>query len=217
MIFHRFILGNLVTNCYLIADEHTKNAVLFDAPADGRKIIDYLNKNELKLKLILLTHAHFDHIYGLDDLVKSAKDDGKDIPVYIHSCDAAAMYDSEKNLSAPLFRTPYRYTGSLKAVFDGHTITVGSMNFLVIHTPGHTEGSACYICHADNVVFSGDVLFDGSIGRTDFPGGDMGKMKESLKKLMAVNKWYTVYPGHGGTTTIEQEMNFNPYIAGIEL
>ena len=206
----------LSSNCYIVSDDDGKT-VIFDPAERGEEIYDYVKSQNLEVCAVIITHAHFDHIYGLTGLVESAAQDGKDIPVYIHTADAAAMYDSEKNLSAPLFRTPYRYTGILKGVCDGCEIKVGSMTFLVISAPGHTEGSACYVCHSGRAVFSGDVLFDGSIGRTDFPGGDMGKMKESLKRLMTVNKWYTVYPGHGGTTTIEQEMNFNPYIAGLDL
>lgn len=201
-------------NCYIVSDKDN-NTVIFDPGEKGAEIYAYLKQQNMNLCAVIITHAHFDHIYGLTDLVESARADGKDIPVYIHSSDAAAMYDSEKNLSAPLFRTPYRYTGILKSVFDGDEIKIGGLNFLVLSAPGHTEGCACYISHSEKCVFAGDVLFEGSIGRTDFPGGDMGKMRKSLERLMNLPDSYVVYPGHGNSTTIGDERNYNPYIAGL--
>lgn len=201
-------------NCYVVSDENGKT-VVFDPGENGGKIYDYIKNEDLDLCAVMITHAHFDHIYGLTTLVECAEADGREVPVYIHSSDAAAMYDSEKNLSAPLFGVPYKYTGTLKAAFDGQEIKIGNMNFLVISAPGHTEGCACYICHGERCIFAGDVLFEGSIGRTDFPGGDMGRMKKSLERLMDLYDHYVVYPGHGNSTTIGDERNYNPYIAGL--
>ena len=189
------------------------NAVLFDPCERGEEIYAYIKEQGLLLSAVIITHAHFDHIYGLDGIVNSAKTDGKDIPVYIHSADAPAMRSREKNLSLPLFRSPYEYTGILNKLSDGDRVTVGEMNFRVMSTPGHTAGSACYINDGEKTIFAGDVLFEGSIGRTDFPGGDMSKMRESLKKLMELDDSYRVYSGHGGSTTIGDERNWNPYIA----
>ena len=206
----------LSSNCYIVSDDDGKT-VVFDPCERGEELYGYVKELNLDLCAVIITHAHFDHIYGLTDFMKCADEDGKKVPVYIHAADAAAMSDSTKNLSKPLFGTPYVYTGTLNGTFDGETITVGNMSFLVISTPGHTDGSACYICHRDRIVFSGDVLFDGSIGRTDFPGGDIDKMKASLKRILSIMGNYTVYPGHGGTTTLEQERNFNPFVAQLGL
>lgn len=201
-------------NCYVVSDDNGKTAV-FDPGERGEEIYAYIKNEGLELCAVFITHAHFDHIYGLSELVEYAKSDGKGIPVYVHAADAFAISNSEANLSAPLFGMPYKYTGTLNAAFDGQEISVGGMKFLVISTPGHTEGSACYICHSEKCVFAGDVLFEGSIGRTDFPGGDMGKMRKSLERLMDLYDPYVVYSGHGNSTTIGDERNYNPYIAGL--
>lgn len=204
----------LSCNCYIVSDGDG-NTVLFDPCERGEEIYAYIKEQKLNLSAVIITHAHFDHIYGLDGVVNSAKDDGKEIPVYIHSADAPAMRSREKNLSSPLFRTPYEYTGILNEVSDGYAVTAGGLTFRVVSTPGHTAGSACYINDEEKIIFAGDVLFEGSIGRTDFPGGDMTKMRASLKKLMELDDLCRVYPGHGGSTTIGDERNFNPFIAGL--
>ncbi len=204
----------LSCNCYIVSDDKG-NTVVFDPCERGEEIYAYLKEQSLNLSAVIITHAHFDHIYGLTDLVKCASYDGKDVPVYIHTGDAPAMRSRERNLSAPLFKTPYEYTGILSEVSNGDKVTVGDMTFRVLSTPGHTEGSACYINDEEKMVFAGDVLFEGSIGRTDFPGGDMKKMRESLSKLMELDDSYRVYSGHGASTTIGDERNFNPYIAQL--
>ena len=204
----------LSCNCYIVSDSRN-NAVIFDPCERGEEIYGYLVREGLNLCAVIVTHAHFDHIYGLDGLVAAAKDDEKTVPVYIHSDDAPAMRSEQKNLSAPLFRTPYAYTGILNELSDGDAVKAGELDFRVLSTPGHTEGSACFVNDEEKIIFAGDVLFEGSIGRTDFPGGDMGKMKESLKKLMEFSDSYRVYSGHGSSTTIGDERNFNPYIAQL--
>ena len=204
----------LSSNCYIVSDENGKT-VVFDVCERGEEIYNYIKDLGFSVEAVIITHGHFDHIYGLDGFIDAAKVDGKDIPVYVHSGDAAMLRSREKNLSAPLFRTPYEYTGTLNEASDGDVITVGNLSFRVLHTPGHTDGCACYIADDEKTIFSGDVLFEGSIGRTDFPGGSMTTMRESLKKLMEFDDSYRVYPGHGGSTTIGDERNFNPFIAGL--
>lgn len=204
----------LSSNCYIVSDESGKT-VVFDVCERGEEIYNYIKELDLSVEAVIITHGHFDHIYGLADFMRCAEDDGKNIPVYIHSGDVLMMRSCEKNLSAPLFRIPYEYTGILNETSDGDVITVGSMSFRVLHTPGHTDGCACYVEESEKTIFSGDVLFEGSIGRTDFPGGSMGIMRESLKKLMEFDGSYRVYPGHGPSTTIGDERNFNPYIAQL--
>jgi len=204
----------LSCNCYIVSDE-SGNTILFDPCERGEELYVYVKEQGLCLSAVIITHAHFDHIYGLTDLLEFAEKDGKSIPVYVHKGDAPAMRSREKNLSSPLFRTPYEYTGKLLELSDGDAVNVGDMTFRVMSAPGHTDGSACYINDEEKIIFAGDVLFEGSIGRTDFPGGDMGKMRKSLSKLMELDDSYRVYSGHGGSTTIGDERNFNPFIAGI--
>lgn len=204
----------LSSNCYIVSDDNGK-AVVFDVCERGEEIYNYIKELRLSVQAVIITHGHFDHIYGLSDFISHAEADGKKIPVYVHSGDALMIRSREKNLSAPLFRTPYEYTGILNEVEDGDVINVGDLSFCVLHTPGHTDGCACYINDEEKVIFSGDVLFEGSIGRTDFPGGNMTTMRESLKKLMEFEDSYRVYPGHGSSTTIGDERNFNPFIAQL--
>ena len=204
----------LSSNCYIVSDDNGK-AVVFDVCERGEEIYNYTKELVLSVEAVIITHGHFDHIYGLDGFIDAAMADGKDIPVYVHSGDALMLRSREKNLSAPLFRTPYEYTGTLCEVKDGDTVSVGNLMFRVLHTPGHTDGCACYIADSEKTIFSGDVLFEGSIGRCDFPGGSMTTMRESLKKLMEFDDSYRVYPGHGPSTTIGEERNFNPFIAQL--
>ena len=204
----------LSSNCHIVSDENGKT-VVFDVCERGEDIYNYIKQQSLSVEAVIITHGHFDHIYGLTDFVALANDDGKDIPVYIHSGDAYKMRSREGNLSAPLFRTPYEYTGTLHEVEDGDVINVGNLSLRVLHTPGHTSGSACYVIDEEKTIFAGDVLFEGSIGRTDFPGGDMTQMRQSLTKLMEFADDYKVYSGHGGSTTIGDERNFNPFIAQL--
>ncbi len=201
-------------NCYIVFDDN-KKALLIDPAERGNMIYDYIKSLDLDLEAVFVTHAHFDHIAGLTDLISSANNDGKTPAVYIHKDDEATMRSDTKNLSRTLFYSPYKYTGILNIVLDEDKIVVGDMCFAVLHAPGHTVGCACLINKENKKLFSGDVLFDGSIGRCDFDGGNMTQMRESLKRLMELDDDYVVYPGHGGTTTIGNERNFNPYIAGL--
>lgn len=204
----------LSCNCYIVSDDDS-NAVIFDPCEHGRELYSYLETQELKLCAVIITHAHFDHIYGLTDLIDEAEECGVSVPVYIHANDADAMASETKNLSAPLFHTPYKYTGILEKLMDGDVVNVGGLSFKVLSCPGHTPGSACYYEEKENTLFAGDVLFEGSIGRTDFPEGNMSQMRSSLEKLMTLPDDCKVYSGHGGSTTIGNERAFNPYIAQL--
>ena len=203
MIFKRFILGSYVTNCYLVADDVTKNAVLFDAPADTEKIMDYCAQNEIKIKYICLTHAHFDHILALNELKEKTG-----AMLLLHEKEDKYLTDPNLNLLglAGIDATIPKADRLLK---DGDTINLDSLNFKVIHTPGHTEGGACYLI--DNLLISGDTLFSGSIGRYDFPLGSVEVELRSIKeKLLILDDDTKVYPGHGFSTTIGKERKENP-------
>ena len=184
-------LGSYGTNCYIVWDENTKNAAVIDPGDEAPSVLQTLQKEGLHLQMILLTHAHFDHI-GAVDAIQAATG----CKVYLHKADLTL---------------PPEMTGTTLHPTDfydeGDTVTLDSIVFRVLHTPGHTPGSVCLI--ADDVMFSGDTLFAGSCGRTDFPGSSCMQMESSLRKLHVLPGDYTVLPGHMGSSTLERERKTN--------
>jgi glyoxylase-like metal-dependent hydrolase (beta-lactamase superfamily II) len=192
-------VGELMTNCYIVWDENTKNAAVIDPGDDGAYLADRLKKKGLTLQYILLTHGHFDHIGGVAELKERC---GSTPTVYI----------SEQDLGLkPVFHEPVTLDPkSVTCWKDGDTVVLDSITFQVLSTPGHTPGSVCLI--AGDVIFSGDTLFQGSCGRTDFPGGSWGQMAASLKRLYELPGDYTVLSGHTGSTTLERERKTNVFM-----
>ncbi len=195
-------LGLIKTNCYLIKTE--KAAVVIDPGFERDIVFDFLKSNSYKERIILLTHAHFDHIGGAEALRRET-----DTKIGIGIMDKHALADESINLSvnfhahiAP-FVPDFTYE-------DGDVITVGDISFKVIYTPGHTVGGVCYL--SGDCLFSGDTLFKNSVGRTDFPGGDIKALKKSLKKLMTLPNDTKVYSGHGDATTIGTEKEYNMFV-----
>ena len=204
----RVQLGEMGTNGYILYDNVSGDCAFIDVGDYGERLKAFLkNKGIEKLKYILLTHGHFDHIKG----VKKLKVDfGGE--VVIHTLDSDCLYDSSKSLgdffglSMPSFEAD-------KIVEDGDRLPFGETEFEVIHTPGHTVGSVCY--KISDMLFSGDTLFCGSIGRTDFPGGSMLQMTASLKKLAKLEGNYKVYPGHDDLSDLDTERRTNLYMKGM--
>ena len=184
-------LGSYGTNCYIVWDENTKNAAVIDPGDEAPSVLQTLQKEGLHLQMILLTHAHFDHV-GAVDAIQAATG----CKIYLHKADLTL---------------PPEMTGTTPHPTDfydeGDTVTLDSIVFRVLHTPGHTPGSVCLI--ADDVMFSGDTLFAGSCGRTDFPGSSWMQMESSLRKLHDLSGDYTVLPGHMGSSTLERERKTN--------
>lgn len=205
-----FIIGPLNTNCYVVYDN--KDAIIIDAGGDPTPIINFLDKENIKPKLILATHGHFDHVLGVNFLKKKYS-----IPFMIHLKDVNLLKDIKEIVRS--FIGTYNiedislnYVEDLKPdnVFeDGYIINVGNISLKVIETPGHTLGSSCFLGH--EILFSGDTLFMGSIGRVDL-GGDAELMKASLERLKELPDNLTVYPGHGPITTLGHEKLTNPFL-----
>lgn len=205
LFFHRLVLGELSTNCYVLADEATRNAVVIDAPSNADKILKLLDKNGLRLKFIFLTHAHFDHIMALNELQQATEAE-----IFLHTGEEKYLNDSSLNLSYQ-FNKQLPKIENYRLINDGDVLSLDSLRFEVIHTPGHTEGSVCYLI--DNILISGDTLFSGSVGRTDFPSGSFETEINSIeKKLMCLSDELKVYPGHGFSTTIGKQRKENPYL-----
>ena len=205
MIIKRFIAGRLENNIYLVADEKSGEAVLIDATQDLPEIQKAVKDLGVKVKYILLTHGHFDHIFGLNSLKKSLN-----APAVI--CKDDLVISDNINEFTRLFglpdSVPPKYDMYIK---DGDEILLGSYKIKVIHTPGHTEGGVCYL--VDGKLFSGDTLFRGSVGRTDLFGGNFDKLSDSIKnKLIKLDDKTEVFPGHGDMTTIGFEKKYNEII-----
>ncbi len=200
------VLGGLQTNCYVIYNDESKEAIVFDPAGEGKKIIRFLNNHDLVCKAILLTHGHFDHILGVSDLKEATGAD-----VYIHEKEAQLLENPVLNASSQIGQN-----FSLKAdvlLKDEQMLDLIGFNIKVIHTPGHTAGGVCYLFQEQAVLISGDTLFQASVGRSDLPTGHGRLLIESIKtKLMILDESIDVYPGHGPATTIGFEKNNNQFI-----
>jgi hydroxyacylglutathione hydrolase len=193
-----FNVGMLSTNCYVANCPETKEAIIidpgFDAPHEAEQIIRYVDENTLKVKFIVNTHGHPDHIRG-DRILKRKYG----APICIHAYDAHCLNGLGENISPA--NVLLENEGLLK---------FGQMTLKVMHTPGHTPGSISLV--GEKLVFTGDTLFAGGIGRTDFAGGSERDMRLSLEKLLRLPDNYVVYPGHGAVSTIGEEKRVNPFL-----
>ena len=187
------VLGPLETNCYLVGDEATGLCTVIDPATRSTFILDKIREQGWTVGAILLTHAHFDHVGALRSLHEALPE----TPIFVCADDKDERYNmSHGNLV---------YTDLYEK-----SVTVGSLEFSALHTPGHTPGSVCL--RVKNALFSGDTLFAASCGRTDFPGGDPEAMRQSLRTLAALPDSLQVFPGHGESTTLADEKRWNPYL-----
>ncbi len=205
MKIHTLVLGMLNTNCYIIEDEKTKNAIIVDAPADADKIIEYATQNSLNITDIILTHGHFDHILALPELIEKTN-----APLSVYKGTVSFLYDRILNLCHYINMESVPVKPD-KILNDGDVIDFFGNEIKVIHTPGHTNDSICL--YLDGNLIAGDTLFNLSVGRWDHPTGDMYTEINSIKeKLMILPDKTVVYPGHGESTTIGKERRENPYL-----
>ena len=207
MLINTYVAGPVQANNYLIIDETSKEAILIDCSDYVEEIIDYVKKNNLKVKYILLTHGHFDHVLGINRMneVLGAK-------VYVHEGDKEQVVNTRAVMT--MFGLPTEGVENPKittTLSDAGELTLGNQVIKVIETPGHTPGGVCYLI--GDCLFSGDTLFHGTIGRTDLPGGNFQQIKHSVKDvLFALDENIKVYPGHGEPTSIGYEKKFNDIV-----
>lgn len=197
MLIKTLELGHFGTNCYVVTDENTLNSAVIDPGDEVNTIMDYLEDNHLSCKVIMLTHGHYDHVGAVNAL---AEETGA--TVYMNKKD-------DNRYSANGLMHPYRLPDNGVYYDEGDVVELDSLRFKVFATPGHTPGGVSLRCQ--DALFTGDTLFQGSCGRTDFPGGDMDEELRSLKKLCSLEGDYEVYPGHMDSTTLERERQFNYY------
>ncbi len=205
MIIKKLEVGPIMANCYILGCEDTKEAVVIDPGDEADRILTSLAESELKVKYIINTHGHFDHV-GANKRMKEVTK----ATLMIHPDDEPML--SELSSSAAAFGLSSENSPKAdKYLNDGDEISFGTITLKVIHTPGHSMGGVCL--YTDGAVFVGDTLFKGSIGRTDLPGGNYNTLISSIKnKLLAFDEETIVYPGHGPETTIKSEKRTNPFL-----
>lgn len=208
MILKTLVVGLLETNCYILGDEKTKEAVVIDPGGDFDEIDEQLQALGLKVKYIVLTHGHFDHTDALAQLKKATGAE-----VLIHAQDAG-MLSSGRQAQPFLLESGKDPCSADRTLKEGDKVEFGEYELEVLHTPGHTAGGISLM--VDKMIFVGDTVFCGSIGRTDLPGGSHKQLMSSIKeKLLRKGEDYLVYPGHGPVSSIGEERRNNPFLAEL--
>lgn len=204
MLVKAYQVGQIGTNCYLVADEETGKCAVIDPGDSGAKLAEIIRSAGWTPVAILLTHSHFDHILGIPGLRES----WRGLPVYCHPADMAgeALEEHIFGMTVPTVRA----FGDLTPYGEGDAIAVGGLTIQVMHTPGHSPGSV--VLQVEDVLFTGDTLFRGSMGRTDLNGGSFDQIMHSLARLANLQGDFKVYPGHESSSTLEFERKTNPCI-----
>ncbi len=205
----KVIVGPLEVNCYIVFDRETKEGAVVDPGGDAEEIKAALRENGVAAKYIINTHGHFDHV-GANGTLKETLN----CPIAIHQEDEPLLEYAHDQAIMFGVKTPKQPKADM-LLKDGDEITFGRLRMKVIHTPGHTRGGVCLFMKEQKVLFTGDTLFAGSVGRTDFEGGSTKALMDSIKKkLLTLGDEVAVLPGHGPESSIGEEKEINPYIAG---
>ncbi len=210
--FHvqQYVVGPVMTNCYFIFNDDTKEMLVIDPGESASRLAAEIRASGCQIRGILLTHGHFDHADGIEGLLEEF---AQEKPL-VYACEAEkkTLSDPEINLSGAMNYNPKTYHADI-FLKDNDVTERAGFTFVTLHTPGHTPGGCCFYFEEEGVLFSGDTLFCGSVGRTDFPGGSMSELVRSIRtKLMVLPDETVVYPGHDSTTTIGDEKKYNPYL-----
>lgn len=197
MLIKCLTVGQIETNCYIVADEETLECAVIDPGDESNTVLDYIEDQRFKVKYIFLTHGHFDHTMAVTAVREET---------------GATVCMNEKDSGAVLGNAPFKFNPPDDTIWyrEGDVLHVGNLAFTVMETPGHTPGGVCLVC--EDAIFTGDTLFAGSCGRTDLYGGDMKTLMKSLKRLYDLPGDYEIYPGHMGPSTLERERRFNYYM-----
>lgn len=202
LIIDTLPLGDYQTNCYIVRREDSRKALILDPGYEPESILSFLAEKQLTPEAILLTHGHFDHVGGVEAIVRATG-----CALWMRESDYSQFPNPINAHYYPIANCDFTEVCFCE---DFEEISAGGLTFTVYATPGHTYGSVCYLC--DGAIFSGDTLFAGSCGRTDLPGGDPSAMGCSLARLSELAGDFAVYPGHGESTTLAREKRYNPYL-----
>lgn len=209
MIIETFVLGDFETNCYIVRrTNQDKDCLVIDPGLSPWPLIQHLKQNKLRVAAVILTHGHVDHLAG----VEAIRERWTDTQVIIHKEDAIMLVDANANLSS-IGGTLVQARAAEVVLDKQTTVSYAGIYLQVMHTPGHTQGGICLYSASEGILFSGDTLFCGSVGRSDFPGGSHPQLIESIHThLLTLPGVTRVLPGHGPETTIEREKRTNPYL-----
>ena len=205
-----YVVGPVATNCYFMINDDTGEAIVVDPGAAAKSLSEKLREGSHTPVAVLLTHGHFDHAGGVEELLRQFS--GEDIPVYAYRGERQVLEDPGLNLSGGMggHAETYHATDYLE---DGDEFTAAGFDIRLLYTPGHTPGGCCFYLQNQGICFTGDTLFCGSVGRSDFPGGSASQLVSAIREKLLVLPDDTVcYPGHDSVTTIGDEKKYNPFI-----